>query len=136
VINILWRRSTVFSQLVTFLLLLLAVVLTLLPFAWAAINSIKTSTATFEPGAFIPFVSFEPTLDSWREVLDDPQVTDAFVSSIVVSLGTTVFALILGVPAAYALARSAFRSVRARSRSGSCRNACCRRRSCWCRSIS
>lgn len=107
-INILWVRSTVWSRLLTFLLLLLAAVLTLLPFAWAAINSIKTSTATFEPGAFVPFVSFEPTLDSWREVLADPQVVDAFVSSVVVSLGTTIFALILGVPAAYALARFRF----------------------------
>src|SRR5207249_9430154 len=107
-INVLWLRSTLWSRLAIYALLLLAALLTLLPFVWASINSIKTSTATFEPGAFIPFVSFEPTLGSWQEVLADPQAINAFVSSIVVSLGTTVFALILGVPAAYALARFRF----------------------------
>ncbi len=81
---------------------------TLIPFLWAMVNSIKTSTDTFQPGAVIPFVNFQPTLDSWREVLSDPQATNAFISSVVVSLGTTIFALILGVPAAYALARFRF----------------------------
>jgi multiple sugar transport system permease protein len=105
VINILWLRASPWSRLVAYFLLILATVITLLPFVWAALNSIKTSTATFDPSAFIPFVNFEPTLGSWQEVLGDPQVINAFVSSIVVSVGTTIFALMLGVPAAYALAR-------------------------------
>ena len=104
-INILWLRASPWSRLVAYFLLILATVITLLPFVWAALNSIKTSTATFDPSAFIPFVNFEPTLGSWQEVLGDPQVINAFVSSIVVSVGTTIFALMLGVPAAYALAR-------------------------------
>ena len=106
--NILWLRASLISKVVVYVLLTLAVIVTLLPFVWAFINSIKTSTATFEPGAFIPFITFQPTLDSWHNVLSDPQAINAFISSIVVSVGTTAVALILGVPAAYALARFQF----------------------------
>ena len=38
-------------------------------------------------------------------MLADPQTSTAFINSCVISAGTTIFALILGVPAAYALAR-------------------------------
>lgn len=107
-INVLWQRAGIGSRVFVYILLFLASTVTLLPFFWAAINSIKTSTDTFTPGAFIPFVSFTPTLDSWRLVLSDPQAVHAFVSSVVVSVGTTLFALVLGVPAAYALARFRF----------------------------
>jgi multiple sugar transport system permease protein len=69
---------------------------------------VKTLTETFQLGAFIPFLQFQPTLDSWREVLSDPQTENAFISSCAISAGTTVFALVLGVPAAYALARYEF----------------------------
>ena len=107
-VNILWTRA---ERLVPRLHLLSPVrraVFTLMPFLWAAVNSVKTLTETFQLGAFIPFLQFQPTLDSWREVLADPQTENAFISSCVVSAGTTIFSLILGVPAAYALARYEF----------------------------
>jgi multiple sugar transport system permease protein len=106
--NVLWVRAGIWSRVLIFALLIAAAASALIPFLWAMLNSIKTSTATFQPGAIIPFLDFSPTLDSWKEVLSDPQVMNAFVSSIVVSLGTTIFALILGVPAAYSLARFQF----------------------------
>jgi multiple sugar transport system permease protein len=107
-INVLWLRSSLLSRAIVYLLLVAAATFTLVPFLWALVNSIKTSADTFQPGAVVPFLNFQPTLDSWREVLSDPQAVNAFVNSIVVSLGTTIFALILGVPAAYALARFRF----------------------------
>jgi ABC-type glycerol-3-phosphate transport system permease component len=107
-INVLWLRSSLRARVVIYLLLIAAAVFTLLPFVWAILNSIKTSADTFEPSAIIPFVNFQPTLDSWINVLDDPQTENAFISSVAVSIGTTIFSLILGVPAAYALARFKF----------------------------
>ena len=107
-INVLWLRSSLRARVVVYLLLIAAALFTLLPFVWAIINSIKTSADTFDPAAVIPFVNFKPTLNSWITVLDDPQTENAFVSSVVVSIGTTIFSLILGVPAAYALARFRF----------------------------
>lgn len=107
-INILWARAGLGSRLFVYLLLVAAAFFTLVPFVWAAINSVKTLNETFQLNAFVPFLQFQPTLDSWREVLADPQTSTAFINSCVISGGTTVFSLILGVPAAYALARYEF----------------------------
>jgi multiple sugar transport system permease protein len=106
--NVLWVRASYLSRLLVYILLWLAAVFTIIPFLWAMVNSIKAVTDTFQPGAIVPYLNFSPTLQSWREVLSDPQVVRAFVSSVVVSSGTTVFVLILGVPAAYSLARFTF----------------------------
>jgi multiple sugar transport system permease protein len=106
--NVLWVRASYWSRLLVYILLSLAAVFTIVPFLWAMINSVKTVTDTFQPGAMVPYLDFSPTLQSWHEVLSDPQVVRAFVSSVVVSSGTTVFVLILGVPAAYSLARFSF----------------------------
>ncbi|HXW28205.1 MAG TPA: carbohydrate ABC transporter permease, partial [Xanthobacteraceae bacterium] len=106
--NVLWVRASYLSRLLVYILLSLAAVFTIVPFLWAMVNSIKTVTDTFQPGALVPYLNFSPTLQSWHEVLSDPQVVRAFVSSVVVSCGTTVFVLVLGVPAAYSLARFTF----------------------------
>src|SRR5271166_6889407 len=107
-VNVLWVRAGIWSRLLIYLLLVALAIFTLVPFVWAAVNSVKTLTETFQLGAFIPFLQFQPTLDPWREVLGDPQTENAFISSCVVSAGTTIVSLILGVPAAYALARYEF----------------------------
>ncbi len=107
-VNVLWVRAGIWSRLFIYLLLAAVAIFTLVPFLWAAVNSVKTLSETFQLGAFIPFVQFQPTLDSWREVLSDPQTENAFISSCIVSAGTTVFSVILGVPAAYSLARYEF----------------------------
>jgi multiple sugar transport system permease protein len=106
--NVLWVRASMWSRLIVYLLLISVAAWTAMPFAWAMLNSVKTLADTFQASAFIPFIDFSPTLKSWNEVLSDPQVVRALVSSIVVSAGTTVFVLLLGVPAAYSLARFEF----------------------------
>jgi multiple sugar transport system permease protein len=88
--NILWTRAGIGSRILVYALLIAASVFTLAPFFWAAINSVNTLTETFELNAFIPFLQFEPTLDSWREVLADPQTSTAFINSCVISGGTTI----------------------------------------------
>jgi multiple sugar transport system permease protein len=106
--NVLWVRASYWSRLLVYVLLSLAAIFTIVPFLWAMINSVKTVADTFQPGAMVPYLNFSPTLQSWNEVLSDPQVVRAFVSSVVVSSGTTIFVLVLGVPAAYSLARFNF----------------------------
>ena len=107
--NIRWIRASLWSRLLVYVLLVAAGVFTLVPFLWSAVNSIKTLAETFQLNAFIPFLQFQPSLDAWRDVLADPQTENGFVSSCVVSIGTTAFSLVLGVPAAYSLARYEFR---------------------------
>ncbi len=66
-INILWTRAGIGSRILIYALLVAASVFTLVPFLCAAVNSVKTLTQTFELDAFIPFLQFQPTLNSWKE---------------------------------------------------------------------
>ncbi len=103
--NLLWVRTPPAGKLLIYVLLLLAAFWVIFPGLWAVLNSFKTNADTFRAGAVIPFVSFQPTLTSWHDVLGDPEARQALLSSTLVSLGTTALSLILGTPAAYSLAR-------------------------------
>ena len=81
-------------------------VFTLFPFFWMIASSLKDQTDLL---ASPPVWWFTPTLDHYREIRDDPAVLQAIVNSLIVSGGTTALALLLGTPAAYALARFKFR---------------------------
>src|ERR1700756_4793086 len=107
--NLLWRNSKWASKLVAMLIACLATCWVAIPFLWAIGNSLKTHADIFKPGAVIPFLQFTPTLDSWKEVLSDPQALNCLFSSALVGVGTTLFVLLLGTPAAYSLARFTFR---------------------------
>jgi multiple sugar transport system permease protein len=106
--NVLWLRARPGSKAMIYLIMLLACAWVLVPFLWAVLNSIKTLEETFRSGTIIPFLQFQPTLDSWHQVLTDPGVLHALLSSVVVSGGATVLVLVIGVPAAYSLARFEF----------------------------
>jgi multiple sugar transport system permease protein len=85
-----------------------------IPFLWAIVNSIKSHTDVFKSGAIIPFLQFTPTLDSWKEVLGDPQSLNCLFSSTLVGVGTTVLVLLIGTPAAYSLARFEFKRMKSK----------------------
>lgn len=53
--------------------------------------------------------NFTPTLDNYRTAFGEYGMWPNFVNSIVVTCGSTVLALVLGVPAAYAFSRFNFR---------------------------
>ena len=81
-------------------LLLLAVVF---PFLWLVQMSFRPNDDIFGYS-----LAFLPTLEHYR-ALWTGSFPGSFVNSIVVSLASTTLALLLGVPAAYALARARFR---------------------------
>ncbi|HEY0792470.1 MAG TPA: carbohydrate ABC transporter permease [Chthoniobacterales bacterium] len=112
--NLLWRSSKWASKLVAMLIACLALCWVAIPFLWAIGNSIKSRSAIFERGAIIPFLQFTPTLDAWKEVLNDPQAINCLFSSALVGVGTTAFVLLIGTPAAYSLARFEFRRVKSK----------------------
>jgi multiple sugar transport system permease protein len=85
-----------------------------IPFLWAIGNSIKSRSDIFKPGAIIPFLQFTPTLDSWKEVLGDPQALNCLFSSTLVGVGTTILVLLIGTPAAYSLARFEFKRMKSK----------------------
>jgi len=88
---------------------LLAIAVTLLfffPLYWAVSTSLRNPADTFTvTGIGIPFINFTPTLDNFRTELSTPEGFRALRTSLFVSITATLLALMLGMPAAYALAR-------------------------------
>jgi multiple sugar transport system permease protein len=77
------------------------------PFYWAFLNSIKPAIDTFG-GKWIPWVQFEPRLDTWARVWDIREVRRGLLTSATIGLGGATLSVALGVPAAYAIARFRF----------------------------
>jgi len=112
--NLLWRNSKWASKLVAMAIACLAAVWVAVPFPWAFVTSLKPPADIFKPGAIIPFLQFTPTLDAWKFVVDDPQVLNCLFSSALVGVGTTLFVLVIGTPAAYSLARFEFKRMKSK----------------------
>ena len=83
----------------------------LFPLYWAFSTSLRNPLDTFTvAGLGIPWVNFEPTLDNWIDQLGDRRNPGArWPTATVIAVGASLLALLLGTPAAYALARFRFR---------------------------
>lgn len=85
-------------------LLLLYAVFALFPILWMVLMSLKPEaqvlTTTF---------SFTPTFENYKEVLLKSDYPQYFLNNMIVSVGAVLVSTIVGVPAAYALARFRFR---------------------------
>jgi multiple sugar transport system permease protein len=74
----------------------------LAPLAWMVLGSFKT---TVDFLASPPVWFFYPTLTNYTQVFADNNFPRYIVNSMIVAAGATVIGLLLGLPAAYALAR-------------------------------
>ena len=74
----------------------------MLPFLWMVLGSFKT---TVDFLSYPPVWLFQPTLENYRQVFADNAFARYVLNSLLVAAGATVFGLLLGIPAAYALAR-------------------------------
>ena len=74
----------------------------MLPFLWMVLGSFKT---TVDFLSYPPTFLFAPTADNYREVFADNAFLRYVINSLIVAAGATGVGLVLGIPAAYALAR-------------------------------
>jgi len=88
------------------LLLLLVILFCVFPFYWMVTTSLKTQLLALESP---PVWLFEPTFANYTEVLGKDGVGRTLINSLIIAISTTVLAILLGCPAAYALARFEFR---------------------------
>lgn len=79
---------------------------TLFPFYWMVASSLKNQTDLL---ASPPIWLFTPTLEHYAEIWADDDVFDAIVNSLICATCATALAVLLGTPAAYALARFQFK---------------------------
>lgn len=93
-----WRRHTTHAA--GAILLFIA----LLPVLWLVQMSFRPNADILSAGLI-----FMPTLENYR-ALGSGGFPDSFIHSLLASSGSTVLSLVIGVPAAYALARYRFRA--------------------------
>src|SRR3954452_9763485 len=83
----------------------LIVVCCLFPFYWMINTSLKTGADLTSGKAYPP----DPTLKNYQSIFRNGDFTRALLNSAVISVATTVLALVVGSFCAYALARLRFR---------------------------
>ncbi len=91
---------------VTYSAVVVLILATMFPFLWLLQMSLKTEVAMFE---MPPKLVFAPSLRNYADVLTGDFLR-SFRNSTVASVATTIVSLLVGVPAAYGLARARFRS--------------------------
>ncbi|MGB9521437.1 MAG: carbohydrate ABC transporter permease, partial [Anaerolineales bacterium] len=94
------------THVIIYLLVILAVIISLAPILYLLITSFKDPQLTF---ALPPVWIFTPTLQNYREVLAGGEFEKYFMNSLVVAVTTTAIALALGGLAAYGFSRFRFR---------------------------
>jgi multiple sugar transport system permease protein len=85
-------------------LLLIYALFALFPLVWMIIMSLKPDSQTFTT-TFI----FSPTMDNYGAVFLRSDYSHFFFNNLIVSISAVLLSLIVGVPAAYALARFQFK---------------------------
>ena len=79
------------------------------PLWWSISNSLRIPKETFTvTGVGIPWINFTPTLGNWQHQLSFPEAQLALYNSSFIAFASTALAIIVGLPAAYALARFKF----------------------------
>lgn len=102
-----WAPSKLIPRLLFYVLVVIILFYTLVPFYWAVRSSLMpTNELTATPVKYFPA---SPTLSNFGDVFGNDQFRRALINSAIVSLSVTLLALIVGSFAAYALGRFKFR---------------------------
>ena len=89
-----WTLTSMFSWVVALLFFA--------PIAWIAMSAFKTSGQILSvPPLFI----FEPTLDNFTEMFQDPKIPKFFFNSVLLSVGSVSIAIAVSFLAAYSFSR-------------------------------
>jgi len=81
------------------------------PLYWILITSFKLPVQVYAGPVYLPFVDFWPSLHAWRYIVVDLRndTLRPYVNTVVVSLTSSVLALVLGTAAGYGLLRFRYR---------------------------
>jgi multiple sugar transport system permease protein len=96
------RQARTARRVLFYCALILVLAAFVFPFFWMAFNSFKTHEKIFE---YPPAFAFSPTLSNFRNVLSQTSVVKYTWNSILVAFGALGIGMVLGLPAAYGIAR-------------------------------
>ena len=95
----------------SYLLLGLWALVVLFPLYWLIVTSLKLPLQVNEGPFYLPFVDYIPSGHAWRYIFVDLRndTIRPYINTVVVSLGSSFFSLLLGTLAAYGLTRFVYR---------------------------
>jgi multiple sugar transport system permease protein len=99
------------AKVVAYLILGFWTLIVLFPLYWLVVTSFKQPIQVDAGPKYIPFVDFQPTLDPWRYIFG-PLRNDTlrpYMNSVVVTALSSMFSLLIGSAAAFALSRFRYR---------------------------
>ena len=96
------RRSKLLGRLGIFLLIALTLVVMLFPFYWMVLTSLRSQVDNVSR---VPVWFFTPTLENYRNVVAGNDFLAYTWNSLVIATLSTGIGLVLGLPAAYSIAR-------------------------------
>ncbi|XAS68662.1 carbohydrate ABC transporter permease [Micrococcaceae bacterium Sec5.7] len=96
------RRRSAASRISAVLLILTAVVM-LAPFIWTALSVTKPTDVAFANPPVL--TGYTPTLKAFQDLWETTYFAQYLINTLVVAVLSTIVALVLGIPAAYALSR-------------------------------
>jgi len=105
------RKSSFWDAFYSLLAIFVAMIV-FFPIYWAMSTSLRNPADTFTvSGIGVPWLDFDPTLDNWIDQLSTAESVNALANSTIISISATLLAVLLGLPAAYALARFRFKRI-------------------------
>ncbi|HIC88780.1 MAG TPA: carbohydrate ABC transporter permease, partial [Anaerolineae bacterium] len=96
------RRRELFITVLVYLVVIFATGLAIVPIAAGFVTAFKPGPIQI---ASPPVWVFEPTLDNFRRILFQKKNLNNLINSMVVTTSAVIVSLLVGVPAAYSLAR-------------------------------
>ncbi|ADI15296.1 carbohydrate ABC transporter permease [Truepera radiovictrix] len=97
-----YKRNARLQSALIYLLMALVLVIILFPFVWMILTSFRNQIANTSP---VPVWFFTPTLENYRNVIQRNDFLFFTWNSLVVATLSTLLGLVLGLPAAYSIAR-------------------------------
>lgn len=97
------RIRTIIGKVFFWIFLIIVLLFTLFPFLWMVLAAFKTNAQITDPTQLF---HFEPYFGNFRTVFERYSFVKPIINSFIVAVVSTALGLILGLPAAYAIARS------------------------------
>lgn len=99
-----------FTNIISYAVLILWSLILFFPIYWVVIASFKSQIDFAVKSRYLPFIDFQPTLQAWRYLFVERLAwfMGPFGNSLIVAFVSSIFALIIGSMAGYALARFRF----------------------------
>ncbi len=101
------RKRPVWQTALMYIALYGWAIIVALPLYWTLVTSIKSRSNVFNGPLYLPFIQFQPVMDAWNRffITDWRYFSSQYFNSIIIALGSSILAVIIGSLASYGLTR-------------------------------